>query len=78
MGGRGGAHTAANLVLLCGTANSPGGCHLRCEHDDLDAARSAGFRLRPGEDPETAPILRHGVSWVLPTSEGWLAAPAPS
>lgn len=71
MGGRSGANTAENLVLLCGTANSPGGCHLRCEHDDLDAAREAGFRLRPGEDPAATPIHRHGVSWVLPTSEGW-------
>jgi len=72
MGGRAGAHTAANLVLLCGSATSPG-CHLRAE-SRIDEARGAGFRLRPDEDPDTTPILRHGLVLVLPTAEGWVVA----
>jgi 5-methylcytosine-specific restriction enzyme A len=45
-----------NLVLLCGSANSPGGCHLRCERRDPDM-HDRGFWLWSGEDPEIIPVL---------------------
>ena len=71
MGGRAGANTAANLVLLCGSATSKG-CHEKAERSDIPAAREAGFRLRDHENPDTTPILRHGLVRVLPTADGWV------
>jgi hypothetical protein len=50
-----------NLVLLCGSANSPGGCHRRCEQRDPEM-HGDGFWLWPREDPEIIPVLlfNHG------------------
>lgn len=72
-GGRRDAHTAENLVLVCGSATSIG-CHLRCENTDIPAAREAGFRLKPGQNPAEVPILRHGKHLVYPTANGWVEA----
>ena len=50
------ANAMFNLVLLCGSANSPGGCHLLCELRDPDL-HDRGFWLWSGEDPEAIPVL---------------------
>jgi hypothetical protein len=50
------ANAMFNLVLLCGSANSPGGCHRRCQQRDPDM-HDGGFWLRPWEDPEIIPVL---------------------
>ena len=55
-GYRADANAMSNLVLLCGSANSPGGCHLRCQQRDPDM-RDRGFWLWSGEDPEITPVL---------------------
>jgi hypothetical protein len=50
------ANSMFNLVLLCGSANSPGGCHLLCEQRDPDL-HDRGFWLWSWEDPEISPVL---------------------
>src|ERR1700722_7346303 len=55
-GNRAEADAMFNLVLLCGSANSPGGCHLRCEQRDPDL-HDRGFWLLSGDDPEIIPVL---------------------
>ncbi len=65
------ANSPSNLVLLCGSATSPGGCHLACEQRDIDM-HGRGFWLRSWEDP--------AAIWVMLASEHgsgvtvWLAA----
>jgi hypothetical protein len=44
-----------NLVLLCGSAASPGGCHLLCEQWNQDL-HDRGMWLRSGENPRLAPL----------------------
>jgi hypothetical protein len=44
-----------NLVLLCGSAASPGGCHLLCEQRNQDL-HDRGMWLRSGENPRLAPL----------------------
>lgn len=65
--------TAANLVVLCGSATSAGGCHEWAERRSGRTTESSqGFVIRGELDkPETVPILRHGTDWVHPTAEGW-------
>ena len=50
------ASAAWNLVLLCGSAASPGGCHLLCEQRDQDL-HDRGMWLRSWENPRLAPLL---------------------
>lgn len=59
--GMGGTRDAAanlpgNLVLLCGSATSPGGCHLACEQRDMHM-HGRGFWLRSWEDPAVIPVM---------------------
>ncbi len=49
-------HSPANLILLCGTANSPDGCHWLAEQRGEDA-NVAGFWLRNGRVPADTPVL---------------------
>jgi hypothetical protein len=51
--GTGGASTLSNLVLLCGSATSPG-CHRLCEDRDLQM-RERGFWI-PSWVPEPADV----------------------
>jgi hypothetical protein len=44
-----------NLVLLCGSAASPGGCSLLCEQRDPDM-HDRGMWLRPEESPRRVPL----------------------
>lgn len=69
----------SNLVLLCGSATSPGGCHLLCEQRDPDM-HGRGFWLWSWEDPRAIPVMvesehRSGVTAWLDDLGGWSAAP---
>ena len=44
-----------NLILLCGSAASPGGCRLLCDQRDEDM-RDRGMWLRSGESPRLVPV----------------------
>jgi hypothetical protein len=63
------AHAVWNLVLLCGSAASPGGCHLLCEQRDQDL-HDRGMWLHPWESPRLAAL------WVSspegPRIRAWL------
>ena len=50
------ANAMFNLVWLCGSATSPGGCHLRCEQRAPDM-HDRGFWLLSGGGPEIIPVL---------------------
>lgn len=77
MGGRAGAqlHTPGNVVVLCGSATTPGGCHNLAENVARAQCEQEGWVIR-GEliVPEQHPALRHGVRWEIPTATGWLPA----
>ena len=67
--GRGGKHTAENLVTLCGSGTSAGGCHAHVE-SHRRAATAGGWLLHTGADPATSPVRSHG-EWMQPTATGW-------
>jgi len=56
--GTGGAGTPDNLVLLCGSATSPG-CHRRCEDRD-PVMHARGFWLNSWESPADIPVAAFG------------------
>ena len=59
-----------NLLLLCGSATTPGGCHQRVESDRA-AARAAGWLLTQTQDPATVPVdITAGAGLVLLTPDG--------
>jgi len=73
-----GGHGLANLVLLCGSATSPG-CHRKAE-DRTDEMHAAGFWLRADEDPAQVPIMLAGrdggmTVWLL--ADGTYGTEAP-
>lgn len=76
-GGRKDAHTPANLIVLCGSATSPG-CHNFCEQQNRAEAYAHGFAIR-GEmrRPEDVPIYRHLQTWVIPGDGVWIPSEAP-
>jgi 5-methylcytosine-specific restriction protein A len=45
----------ANLVILCGSATSAGGCHFWAE-SQRDEARLAGLSMRWKQDPQKVPV----------------------
>lgn len=56
------ANLPSNLLLLCGSATSPGGCHLLCEQRDPHM-HERGLWLYSWEDPAEVPVMlasRHG------------------
>jgi hypothetical protein len=57
MGGtsRAEVNSPVNLVLLCGSATTPGSCHLACE-DRKDAMRKRGLWLKAAEGPALVPV----------------------
>jgi hypothetical protein len=63
------ANAVWNLILLCGSAASPGGCHLLCEQRDQDM-HDRGMWLRAGENPRLVPL------WLVnpegPRIRAWL------
>lgn len=79
-GGRSGAHTPANLIVLCGTANSPGSCHNFVENtgEGRTEAYALGFAIRgEAQKPEGVPIFRHLATWVIPGDGVWIPSSAP-
>lgn len=58
MGGtsRPGANTLPNLILLCGSATTPGSCHQACEQRDPDM-HGRGYWLWSWEDPAEVPVM---------------------
>jgi hypothetical protein len=67
--GRGGKHTAENLVTLCGSGTSANGCHAHVESHRTQATED-GWLVPSGADPAHYPILRDGVR-EQPTATGW-------
>lgn len=57
--GVGGDNSPCNLVVLCGSATSPGGCHLRAEQRDPHM-NGAGFQLFSWQDPRLEPVMLNG------------------
>jgi hypothetical protein len=66
--GRGGKHTAANLVTVCGSGTSPG-CHSWIETHRREATEQ-GWLVHSGMDPARIPIFRSGV-WLQPSEGSW-------
>lgn len=62
-------NTPANLILLCGSATSPGGCHLACEAR-TPLLNEMGFWLKSGQDPAATPVAHASHGWVLLDTEG--------
>lgn len=55
----------ANLIVLCGSATTPGSCHERAERE-RDWARLVGLLLRRIDEPDSAPVLYRGRwAWLL-------------
>lgn len=57
-------NSPANLIVLCGSATSPGGCHLAAEAR-AQIMHDAGFWLRQDEDPATVPVRHYAYGLVL-------------
>lgn len=75
-GGRKDAHTAANLIVLCGSATT--GCHGRVENQERAEAYRYRFAIRGEvEIPEETPIFRHMNSWVIPGEGLWIPSVDP-
>lgn len=70
MGGsrRADTNSAVNLGALCGSATTPDGCHHWVESHPVEAA-AEGWRVAQHEDPAAVPVLLHGVSLVLLTTD---------
>lgn len=79
MGGRQGGelHTPANVIVLCGSATSPG-CHNRAENDQRAEAYRYNFAIRgEARKPEETPIYRHLSHWVIPGDAVWIPSDPP-
>lgn len=75
-GGRKGAHTPGNLIVLCGSATT--GCHDWAEHQNRAEAYRYRFAIRGEmEDPEETPVFRHYREWVIPGNGIWIPATDP-
>lgn len=78
MGGSVLLHTMANLVLLCGSATTPGGCHDFVENQERAAARRDGWLVPMGVRPEDWPVKRFGLEQYQQPGDEWvLAKPHP-
>lgn len=68
MGGRADAHYSANLILLCGSATTPGSCHLYVEdRANWDDAAEHGWAVSSFHpDPAAVPVLVHWLGWCTP------------
>lgn len=73
-GGMGGSRmghiwSPANLVMLCGHATAPGGCHYWAE-SQRHAAKATGYLLEPSDHPDTVPYRDTDGHWWLLTHDG--------
>jgi 5-methylcytosine-specific restriction enzyme A len=65
----------SNLIVLCGSANTPHSCHLAAESRGAES-HGNGFWLHHGQDPATVPVQHALHGWVLLTAAGgWSPAP---
>lgn len=62
-------NSPANLLLLCGTATSPGGCHAFVE-SNRTRAYANGWLVRASADPTEVPVLLEGGDQCLLTDDG--------
>jgi hypothetical protein len=68
--GVGGTNDLANLIVLCGSSTSPGGCHALAESRDREA-QAQGYWLESWQDPGAEGVMyasEHGSGITL-----WLA-----
>lgn len=67
-------HALVNLVLLCGSATSRGGCHWAIE-SQRKQARIDGWLVPDGIDPAEWPVRRFGRrDYQLPGETEWASA----
>lgn len=52
------ANSPSNLVVLCGSATSPGGCHGWAE-SNITEAQAEGLVLMQHENPADVPVTLH-------------------
>lgn len=62
-------NSPANLLLLCGDATTPGGCHAHVESNRADAYRH-GWLVRASANPADVPVLLEGGDRYLLTDSG--------
>jgi 5-methylcytosine-specific restriction protein A len=62
-------NSPANLLLLCGDATTPGGCHAHVEQNRTRAYAN-GWLVRASVDPATVPVLLEGDDRYLLTDDG--------
>lgn len=60
-----------NLVTVCGSATSQGGCHDWMENEARHRAKLLGWLVPNGKAPENWPVLRFGQEWEMP-GESWV------
>lgn len=59
----------SNIVVLCGSATSPGGCHLACEKREA-FMYELGFWRWQHEDPAKVPVAHALYGWCLLLDDG--------
>jgi 5-methylcytosine-specific restriction enzyme A len=61
----------SNLITLCGSATSPGGCHLKCKQQYTEA-EALGFvvSLNSAADPADVPVLHAMYGLVFLNDDG--------
>jgi hypothetical protein len=72
-----GCNLPSNLMILCGSATTPGSCHEFAESHRA-ASTAAGWLVPSGVDPETEPVLIVGGRFVYLTNSGTYADEPPS
>lgn len=79
MGGanRADAGRLSNVVTLCGSATTPGGCHLWVE-ENRDTAREQGWLLYDYADPQEVPLQDVHGRWFYLHDDGSTAPQQPS
>lgn len=69
-------HALVNLVLLCGSATSRGGCHAEVENGTRKQAYIDGWLVPMGIRPDEWPARRFGRDeYQLPGETGWTVVP---
>lgn len=63
------ANNPSNLLLLCGSATTPGGCHLFAEQRS-EEARIAGLWVPSWRDPADVPVLHAAYGPCLLLDDG--------
>lgn len=62
-------NSPANLLLLCGSATTPGSCHEHVEAN-RERAYASGWLVRASADPAAVPVLLEGNDFYLLTDAG--------